>query len=187
MQLFGTKVQKFLHCSRTKGQRDKFKILPQAGTDRDSLSKSGTGPRTGQSLFFSMISCFRTSFPVLKRPFSILEILSCFRMSFSCLRMSFSCFLVFWKSDFCPGIFAPALVSGQRDNKTRKYFCPRTSHPLETQLDTLKGYYFQHHVKSKENNSLIHRFNFGVKKIKRAFMLIKEVREHMFGHFLSNC
>ena len=34
------------------GQRDNLKILPRAGTGRDSLSKSGTGRGTGQSLFF---------------------------------------------------------------------------------------------------------------------------------------
>ena len=98
MQLFGTKVQKFLHCSRTKGQRDKFKILPQAGTDRDSLSKSGTGPRTGQSLFFSMISCFRTSFPVLERPFPVLEHpFPVFERPFPVLEHPF----LFWNVLFC--------------------------------------------------------------------------------------
>ena len=35
MQLFGTKGQKFHHCPGTKGQRDKLKILPQDGTERD--------------------------------------------------------------------------------------------------------------------------------------------------------
>ena len=102
VQLFGATVEKFLHCPGTKGHQDKLKILPQDGTSRDSLSKSGTGRRTGQgtrqsllfcqnpgrdvvredtgqSLFFSMISCFRTSFPVLERPFMFLNVLSCFR------------------------------------------------------------------------------------------------------------
>ena len=47
MKLFGTKEQKFLHCPRIKGERDKLKILPRDGTDWDSLSKSKTGCRTG--------------------------------------------------------------------------------------------------------------------------------------------
>ena len=50
--IFGTKGQKFLYC-RTKGQQDKLKILPQDGMGRDSLSKSGTGRGTGQSLYLS--------------------------------------------------------------------------------------------------------------------------------------
>ena len=32
VQLFRTKIQKFLHCPGTKGQQDKLKILPRAGT-----------------------------------------------------------------------------------------------------------------------------------------------------------
>ena len=41
----------------------------------------------------------------------------------------------FWQSgsDFVPGqspgIFAPVLVPGQRDIRTRKYLCPGMSHP----------------------------------------------------------
>ena len=56
--------------------------------------------------------------------------ISCFRTSFSWVRTSFFCFLVFLEGDFVPGrpgteggcpgpgIFAPALVPGQRDNGT---------------------------------------------------------------------
>ena len=55
MQLFGTTGQKFFPCPGTKGQRDKLKILPRAGTGRDSQysgrdrpgqPKSGTGRGT---------------------------------------------------------------------------------------------------------------------------------------------
>ena len=35
--------------------------------------QEGTQDQTGQSLFFSMISYFRTSFSVLELPFSVLE------------------------------------------------------------------------------------------------------------------
>ena len=113
VQLFGATVEKFLHCPGTKGHQDKLKILPQDGTSRDSLSKSGTGRRTGQgtrqsllfcqnpgrdvvredtgqSLFISMISCFRTSFPVLERPFMFLNVLSCFRTEKKALMILWS-------------------------------------------------------------------------------------------------
>jgi len=43
VQLFREKGQKFLHCPRTKEQRDKLKILPRDRTGWDSLPKSGTG------------------------------------------------------------------------------------------------------------------------------------------------
>ena len=150
MQLFGTKGQKFLHCPGTKGQRDKLKILPQDGMGRDSRSKSGTGRGTGQSLFFcqnqgrdgtvtilehlflfenifslflNVLSCFRTSFPVLERLFSVLErpfpVLGGFFGKWFCPGTSRD-------RGFCPGIFTPALVLGQRDNGTRKCFCPGT-------------------------------------------------------------
>ena len=71
-----------------KGQWDKLKILPWDGTGRYSLSKSETGQdnhyfsvkirdgmrdRTGHSLFFPLICCYRTSFPVLKCTFPVLE------------------------------------------------------------------------------------------------------------------
>ena len=46
VQLFGRKVQKFLHCLGTKGIRDKLKILPMDGMVRGSLSRTGRG--TGQ-------------------------------------------------------------------------------------------------------------------------------------------
>ena len=80
------------------GQRDNGTILPWDGTGQDSLSKSRTGGRKGQSLFFCQnpgrdsiyflsfpvlehLSCFRTSFPVLERPLSVLGSL-CFSTSF---------------------------------------------------------------------------------------------------------
>ena len=31
-----------------------------------------------------------------------------------------------WDRGVCPGIFAPALVPGQRDTRTRKFLCPGT-------------------------------------------------------------
>ena len=44
MELFGTKGQKFHHCSGTKGQRDKLKILQRDGTGRDSQNPGRDGP-----------------------------------------------------------------------------------------------------------------------------------------------
>ena len=44
MQLFGTTGQKFLHCPRTEGQRDKLKILPRDGTGWDSQNSGRDGP-----------------------------------------------------------------------------------------------------------------------------------------------
>jgi hypothetical protein len=82
VQLFGTKGQKFLHCPGTKGQRDKLKILPQDGTGRDFLqavlSRDVPGHNhfqfcTLNALFFLMISCFETSFPVFERSLPVLE------------------------------------------------------------------------------------------------------------------
>ena len=73
------------------------------GTITISLSRFGMGRGTGQAntIFFSMISCFGTSFPVLECLFSV-------RTSFACFKTTFSCF--FWvggggwgKSDFVPG------------------------------------------------------------------------------------
>ena len=49
MQLFGTTGQKFLHCPRTKGQRDKLKILPRDGTGRDSQNLGWDGPKQPKS------------------------------------------------------------------------------------------------------------------------------------------
>ena len=55
VKLFGTTGQKFHHCTGTKGQRDKLKILPRDGTGWDSQNpgwdgpgqpKTGTGRRT---------------------------------------------------------------------------------------------------------------------------------------------
>jgi hypothetical protein len=58
------------------GQRDKLKILPRDGTGRDSLSKSGMGRGTGQSLLFCQnpgrdgtITIFFLWFPVLEHLF----------------------------------------------------------------------------------------------------------------------
>ena len=50
VQLFGTTGQKILCCHRTKGRRDKLKILPRDGTGRDSqnLGRDGPGqPKSG--------------------------------------------------------------------------------------------------------------------------------------------
>ena len=142
VQLFRPMRQKFLNCPWIKEQPDKLKILPQAGMGRDSLSKSGTGRRMGQSLFFCqsprrdkerdrtitifpMISCFRRYFPVLERLFLFQNVLFCFRMSFSVLecpslllehRLPF--FGFFLESDFVPG-------------RTRtKKVCPRNFAPV---------------------------------------------------------
>ena len=65
----------------------------------------------GQSLFFSY-------------DFLFYNIFFCFRTYFSCF--SFFVFWVFLGKWFCPGIFAPALVPGQRDSGIRKYFCTGT-------------------------------------------------------------
>ena len=169
VQLFRKKGQKFLHCPGKKGQRDKLNILLQ-----DSLSKSGTGRRkgrllffcqnpgqaTGQSLLFSMISCVRTSFPVLERPFLFQNILFCFETSFFCFRTSFSCFLCSFEkvilSQDIPGqrslfqYFCSCLCPGTKGQQDKGPFlswnkgttgrlvqdCPgtsrRTSPPLET-------------------------------------------------------
>ena len=51
----------------------------------------------GQSLFFSMISCFRTSFPVLERPFMFLNVLSCFRTE----KKSSNDLMIFCNSTMC--------------------------------------------------------------------------------------
>ena len=45
-KLFGTK---FLHCPGTKGQWDKLKILPRAGTGRDSQNLEQDGPAQAKS------------------------------------------------------------------------------------------------------------------------------------------
>ena len=42
MQLFGTKGQKLLRCSGTKGQRDKLKILPRDGAGQAGTAKFWT-------------------------------------------------------------------------------------------------------------------------------------------------
>ena len=50
MQLFGTKGQKFHHCPKTKGQRNKLKILPrdETGWDSQNLGQDGQGlPKVG--------------------------------------------------------------------------------------------------------------------------------------------
>jgi hypothetical protein len=76
VQLFGTKGQKFLHCPGTKGQRDKLKILPRDGTGfftgcpvpfRDTITFNFV--HFALHIFFPMISCFRTPFPVLEHLF----------------------------------------------------------------------------------------------------------------------
>ena len=141
MQLFRTKGQKFLHCPRTKGQRDKFKILPWEGTGRDSLSKSGPGHGTGQLLFFCqnpgrdncyffpMTFFLQYLFLFLNIIFLFHNILSCIRMFFSCFRTSFSCFCFLGVSFFVPGRpgtkeFVPGflLLPLFQDKETRKYF-----------------------------------------------------------------
>ena len=73
-----------------------------------SMSKSMTGRRTGQSLFFcqnSIISCFITSFTVLEHT---LPFLDCTYFSFLehpilFKNVHFLFFGFFWESDFVPG------------------------------------------------------------------------------------
>ena len=69
----------------------------------------------GQSLFFPIISCLE-------------HLLFFYNVLFLCWNILFQFSGFFWESDFVPGrpgTFAPALVPGQRDSGTRKYFCPR--------------------------------------------------------------
>ena len=92
MQLFGTRRLKFLHCPRTKGQRDKLKILPRAGTGRDSLIKIRDGRQDGTiTIFLSKLgTVLEHRFPVLEHPFPLLEHL-------------FPVFCFWWESEFVPG------------------------------------------------------------------------------------
>ena len=142
-QLFGTKGKKFLHCPGTKGQQDKLKILPWDRTGQDSLSKSGTGCGTGESLcfwqnprrdnhyFFPIISCCITSFSILEHLFLFQDLLILFQdllilfqNALFCFRTSYSCFLVSFEKVIlsrdrvvCPRILTPVLVPGQRDKE----------------------------------------------------------------------
>ena len=92
------------------------------------MSKSGTGRGTGRGnhYFFTMISCFRTSFPVLERPFLFWNVLSCFRTSFSCYRTSFSCFGTSFYCFLCS--FGKVILSrdvpGQRNLSRDICSCP---------------------------------------------------------------
>ena len=52
-------------------------------------TQDGTRDGIGNTFFFPIISCHRTSFPVLECTFSVLECLSCFRTSFSVLEFPF--------------------------------------------------------------------------------------------------
>ena len=94
----GTMGQKSLHCPGTKGPWDKLKILPGHGTGRAGTTCQNPGRDLRQdnhyfsvkiqdgtqdwtiTIFFPVISCFRTSFscfrtsfPVLEHPFPVLE------------------------------------------------------------------------------------------------------------------
>ena len=60
-------------------------------------------------------------FPVLECPFPVLCVLL---RKWFCPRTSRD-------RGFCPGTFAPALVSGQRDTGTRIFFCPGTKGQLD--------------------------------------------------------
>ena len=115
------------------GQRDRLKILPRAGTGRDSLSQSGTGRGTRQSPIFCQN-------PGRNRDGTgqslIFPTIFCFRTSFSCLSTSFSCFFVPLGKWFVPGRprtegFVPGhlllpLSRDKRDTGTRKCVCPGT-------------------------------------------------------------
>jgi hypothetical protein len=68
----GTEVPSLSRDKRTTGQAQNL------ATGRDGLGQpikilDGTRDGTGQSLFFPMISCSRTTFPVLERTFPVLE------------------------------------------------------------------------------------------------------------------
>ena len=84
MPLFRTKGQKFFDSPGTKGQTKtlatgqdepgqpiKIRDKTWKGTITNFLSKSRTGQGRDNHYFFSIISCFRTSLPVLERPFPV--------------------------------------------------------------------------------------------------------------------
>ena len=78
-----------------------------AGRDTRQDARRDAG-RNWQHFFFPIISCHRTSFPVLECTFSVLECLSCFRTSFSVLELPFlqglfPVFFLWGGSDFVPG------------------------------------------------------------------------------------
>ena len=90
-----------LVCSRFLWLNDPFEEMWFLGPT------SGMGHGTGKSLILSLFSE------------------NCIRVQ----NWKFFLFLFFVKvilSRDCPRIFAPALVPGQRDSRTRKYFCPGT-------------------------------------------------------------
>ena len=96
------------------GQPIKIRDKTWKGTITNFLSKSRTGQGRDNHYFFSIISCFRTSLPVLERPFPVFWGGKWFCPGESRFR------------GVCPGIFAPALHLGQGDNGVRNYFCART-------------------------------------------------------------
>ena len=151
MPLFKTKGQKFLHCPRTEGQRDKLEIMPWDGTGCrkslffcQNLGWDGTAKiwdetrdKTGQSRKGRSKTgkrCSKTENDVLKQEKDVLK-----QEIWSFYLKNFNSFCPGTSRDrgFCPGTFAPALVPGQRDTGTRKFFCPGTSRGTSRPLETL--------------------------------------------------
>ena len=71
-------------------------------------------------------SIFEHPFPVLEHPFSVLERTQPQKPDFFLKLFSAFCPGTSRDRGICPGIFAPALVPGQRDTGTRKFLCPGT-------------------------------------------------------------
>ena len=115
MQLFGSKGQEFHHLPRTKGHRDKLKILPRAGTAK---IRDGTWDKSGP--FFEIFKFILSQDVPGQRSLS-----------------RDICFCP------CPGTRGHRdrqnfFVPGQRDNGTRKLFCPGT----KGQRDVPRTYFF---------------------------------------------
>ena len=142
MQLFGTTGQKFLPCPGTKGQRDELKILPRARTGRDSQSKHEMRHGTGKG--FDNLSRDRPGrdFDSLDRPVPENPRTNPGQKGRRTKK----------NGGVCPGIFAAALLLGQRDSRTRNLFlsrdkgtsgrpvpvCPGTSRGTSRPVETLR-------------------------------------------------
>ena len=150
VQLFGTKGQKFLCCPGAKGQRDKLKILPRAGTGRDSQSKPGTGqgfdilPRDGTRYWQPVPDNLGTT--TGQKGEKKMKKIEKKKIEFLFLFL-FLFFFKFWAllDIFCPGtsqdrgvcprIFAPTLV-WDKGTPGQVFFCPWTCRPLEALAST---------------------------------------------------
>ena len=135
--------------SRDNGTTGQAQNLAMGRDGSGQPVKIWDGTRSGmeQSLFFPMISCFTTSFPVIEHTLPVLE------RPFLVLDVLFLLFWDFWVSDFDPGqrslsrIFALALVRdkgtagqgnifvpGKRDNGT---YCPGLSRDVPRDVTSL--------------------------------------------------